>query len=607
MKNILAPKANMSSLTIRKTWIMATLFATFLYINTQMNHQDTEDLRKLKSPEKKHATQSTSGRGSSPDTVFRMCAVSTEVPLCSKIGVNIMKQGGNAMDAAIASTICVGIINSFSSGIGGGGFMLIRKPTEGKDVVDMVDFRETAPSDITVEYLQAKPDLTKVSGTSVAVPGEIKGLYIAHKRYGRLPWKELFTKNIEIANDFEASEQLCRRLKKLRTYIFADEGLRKTYTRGGNLVVPGQKIQRKNYARTLRKIAEDPESFYTGEIAEKIVKSVRSNGGVLNKQDLASYKAVHRKVLTGKYRDYIVYTTNLPTSGAFIIQALNVMENFDLPDIARVGRETRQYPHYHLLIEIFKFMAAKRGELADPDFLPGWEELVKEIISDKYAQSIVEKIDFNSVLAPEEYGRVLESTDDHGTTHLNVVDRDDMVVLVTSTVNLEFGAKFMDEETGIIFNNEVDDFYVPKVKNAFDLDKMGKNTIKPGKRPFSSAAPVIMMKHDEIIAIGAAGGTRIPTSIFSVIFHLILGRNLHDAIMESRIHNQLVPVYTYIESSLDKRIIKYLRSLGHNVAVSSQNSIFTSVQGIRVLKLESGERRIEAFSDKRKGGVSSGM
>lgn len=594
----------MSSLLISRTCAIATLFAAFLYIDTKMSHRDIDDLRSLKSPGKQHAVQSES---SSSDAVFRTCAVSTEVPLCSKIGVDIMKRGGNAMDAAVASTICVGIINSFSSGIGGGGFMLIRKPAEGGDVVDMVDFRETAPADITVEYLQAKADLTKVSGTSVAVPGEIKGLYMAHKKYGRLTWKELFTKNIEIASGFEASEQLCRRLKKLRTYIFADEGLRKTYTRGGSLVVPGQRVERRNYARTLETIAEDPESFYTGEIAEKIVRSVRSNGGVLKKQDLASYKAVHRKVLTGKYRDYTVYTTNLPTSGAFIIQALKVMENFDLPDIARVGRETKQYPHYHLLIEIFKFMAAKRGELADPDFLPRWEELVKEITSDRYAKSIVEKIDFNSVLAPEEYGRVLESTDDHGTTHLNVVDRDDMVVLVTSTVNLEFGAKFMDEETGIIFNNEVDDFYVPKVKNAFDLDKMGKNIISPGKRPFSSAAPVIMMKHNEIIAIGAAGGTRIPTSIFSVIFHLILGRSLQDAIMESRIHNQLVPAYTYIESSLDKRIIKYLRSLGHNVAVSSQNSIFTSVQGIRVLRLDNGERRIEAFSDRRKGGVSSGM
>lgn len=537
---------------------------------------------------------------------FKNCAVSTEVPMCSDLGVKIMKRGGNAMDAAIASGICVGIINSFSSGLGGGGFLLVRKPSDSGDIMEMIDFRETAPSNITIETLQEKADLTKVQGTSVGVPGEVKGFYLAHKRYGKLEWSQLFEENIRIANGFEASEQLCRRLKKLKKYIFADEGLRNTYTRNGKLIEIGQVVTRKNYAETLKKISKDPESFYRGDIAEKIVETVNRKGGFMSKKDLTSYKAVIREPLVGNYKDYRVFTTNLPTSGVFIIEALNIMEKFDIKEIAEVGNETMEYPHYHLLIEIFKFMAAKRGELADPDFLHGWKSVVNEIISEDYADSIVKKIDFNSILPIEEYGKVVESTEDHGTTHLNVVDEDEMVVSLTSTVNLEFGAKFMDEKTGIIFNDEIDDFYVPHVHNAFDLDKMSKNILEPGKRPFSSAAPVIMMKHDEIISIGAAGGTRIPTSIFSVIFHLALGKNLQQAIMASRIHDQLVPSYTYIEKDLPKEIIQYLKSLGHKITVSSQNSIFTSVQGIRIEKSQDGRKSIEAFSDRRKGGMSSG-
>ena len=547
-----------------------------------------------------------STNSSNTKTLFENCAVSTEVPMCSELGVEILKIGGNAMDSAIASAICVGIVNSFSSGIGGGGFILVKESKKKGGAVEMIDFRETAPRRLTNEYLENKINLTKVSGSAVGIPGEVRGFYMAHKKYGKLPWDILFEKNIEIAKGFPASEQLCRRLKKLETYIFADEGLRSVYTKNNRLLNIGDIVIRENYSKTLEKIAKDPESFYVGEIAQDIVKSVKLNGGVIELDDLINYKAISRQPLKGKYFDYTIYTTNLPTSGIFILLALNIMEKVDLIEIDRIGKETGEYPQYHLLIEIFKFMAAKRGELGDPDFLPNWKDLLEQIGSENFAQSIVEKIVFNKVLNFEEYGRKVEASNDHGTTHLNVIDDDEMTVLLTSTVNLEFGAKFMDEKTGIIFNDEIDDFYVPKVRNAFDLDDMSQNFIEPGKRPFSSAAPVIMMKHDEIIAIGAAGGTRIPTSIFSVIFHLILGRSISDAIMESRLHNQLVPKYTYIEYNLPKDIREYLQQLGHKIAVSSENSIFTSVQGIHVKKFANKKKRIEAFSDKRKGGLAAG-
>ncbi|KAF7683204.1 Glutathione hydrolase proenzyme 2 [Astathelohania contejeani] len=535
-------------------------------------------------------------------------AVSTEVPLCSSLGVDILRKGGNAMDAAVASSICVGIINSFSSGIGGGGFLLLRKPASknNREIVDSIDFREISPGMISKSQFSKGSDKTKRGGMSVGVPGEIRGLLYAHRKYGKLPWKQLFKENIKIAKKFKVSKQLAKRLKKLEIHILNDRGLREIYTRNGQLVKEGDYISRSNYAETLKKIAEDPESFYRGDIAEKIVSSIQENGGVLTLEDLQNYKPVWRKPLKGKYRDYTLYTTNLPSSGLFIIEAMNILERYDLKELEKVGRENGTFPHYHLLVEIYKFIAARRGEFADPDFIPNWKSLVAQITSKKYAEKIVEKIDFNHSLSDIEYGFKMPFTEDHGTTHLNVIDENEMSVLITSTVNLEFGSKFMDPKTGIIFNDEMDDFYVPEVQNAFDLGAMPSNILEPRKRPFSSASPVLLVKFNEILAVGAAGGTRIPTSIIAVMFHLILGKSLEEAIMESRIHHQLIPAFTYVENNFPHDIRNYLKRLGHKVEVSTQNSIFTSVQGIHLIKTKNGDKIIQAFSDSRKGGKSDG-
>jgi len=186
-----------------------------------------------------------------------------------------------------------------------------------------------------------------------------------------------------------------------------------------------------------------------------------------------------------------------------------------------------------------------------------------------------------------------------------VVDKEGNYVLITSTINLEFGAKFMDPKSGIIFNNEMDDFYVPSVKNAFDLAGMPKNIVQPGKRPFSSASPVILNGVGEVIAIGAAGGTRIPTTVIGIIFHLVLGKTLKESIHELRIHNQFFPGKTYVENGVCGCVKDYLGSVGHVVEESLVNSVFTSAQGIHVVEVD-GKRIIQAVSDERKGGASFG-
>ncbi|EJW03820.1 gamma-glutamyltransferase [Edhazardia aedis USNM 41457] len=585
------------------------------FINKKLQPENTEKEENPSNDNKPQTPICRSGmlvfpNGKITGTCFQHGAISTEVPLCSKIGSDIMKIGGNAVDAAVASTLCVGIINAFSSGIGGGGFLLIRIPQpNGEDIVDSFDFRETAPKKINSEMLQKSPEMTRKGGLAVGVPGEIRGLYEAHKKYGKLPWNKLFDEPIKIARNFEVSEQLSIRLKKMENFILSDPGLREIYSQNGKLVRTGDIIHRENLAKTLETLAFDPESFYSGVIADKMIESIKKEGGVMEKSDLMEYKALKRDILKSNFRGYELLTMSLPTSGLFVVEALNILEHFDLEELKKAGESVKpkpEYPHYQLLVEIFKFIGAGRGKMADPAFLPNWKSIVNEIVNTQTAEAIAKKIDFNHTLNDSEYNFEGIMPEDHGTTHINVIDSDEMTVSLTSTINLEFGAKFMCPNTGIIFNNEIDDFYVPNVKNAFDLAQMPKNVVEPGKRPFSSASPLILHKYNEMVVLGAAGGTRIPTSIITIIFHLLLGKSLEEAIDAPRIHNQFLPKVTYIEYNFQNDIEKYLSQRGHKLEISAQNNIFTSVQGIHMIKMPNGEKIIQAVSDKRKGGLSDG-
>lgn len=540
--------------------------------------------------------------------VYHEYATNTESALCSQVGARLLASGGNAVDAAVAATICIGIVNSFSSGIGGGGFLMVRvKGTGGEsDALDMYDFRETAPADISAAALGNDPESTRVGGLSVGVPGEVLGLYKAHAQYGRLPWKRLFKENIAIARGFPAKRILIKKLENNRQYIMKDKGLRAIFARDGELIKEGNIVRRKNYARTLEKISHDPMSFYNGAVADKIVAAVQKNGGVLTKADMAGYRVAKRDVLMGRYQDYTVYTTSLPTAGVLVLEALKILENVDFGELQRLRPEDALYALYHTLIEIFRFTAAKRGELGDPDFIKEPRRILSKLMSDENARRIYQKIKADDVLSIEDYEQKHAFCEDHGTTHLNVVDGDEMVVQVTSTINLEFGAKFMDPSTGIIFNNQIDDFYIPGVDGAYDLPPMHANEIERGKRPFSSAAPVLLVRNNGLIAIGAAGGTRIPTSIVGTLAYLFLGLGLDKAVAGCRVHDQLSPDVTYVEPTFPKGIWQRLRDIGHRLRVSETNSVFTSVQAIQLDVDENNRKNISAASDPRKHGASAG-
>lgn len=538
---------------------------------------------------------------------FSSFAVNTEAEIASKVGKRILLAGGNAIDAVISSAICIGIVNCFSSGIGGGGFMLIRKKEDGEDTFDMIDFREVAPSSIDQSMFLRNPESSKTTGLSVGVPGEIMGFYQAHKKYGKLPWKKLFEENIELAKGFPASKLLVQKLKKNIKYIQKDEGLRETFMKNGKLIQVGDIVTRHNYAKTLEMISNDPLSFYNGALSQKIVKFINRHQGIFDIKDMNNYEAKSRTVISDTFYDYRVYTTNLPTSGIFIIEALKVLERINIRGLKFFLNQENVFYLYHILIEIFKFTIASRGEFGDPDFLENWKHRVSVIISEAKAKQISRKLKLNTVLKRNDYGAKLSFKEDHGTTHLNVVDQDENIVLMTTTINLEFGSKLMDPDTGIIFNNQMDDFYIPGVDSAYELMEMPANIIDGGKRPFSSASPTIFIKDDEIIAIGAAGGIRIPSAIITILAYFMAGNPLDIAISSCRIHNQLFPTQTFIEPSLSENIIGGLQELGHEIKVSELNTSFTSVQAIQIKRDGSGKKTIYAISDSRKDGVSDGM
>lgn len=533
--------------------------------------------------------------------LFRSGAVTTESGIASEVGMRILQRGGNAVDAAIVTGICVGIVNSFSSGIGGGGIMLIRKPGE-DEIADMFDFRETAPRKLTSGILKENPGSTRRTGLSVAVPGEIRGLYDAHCEYGKLPWKELFEEPIKLARGFPATKLLVKRLNLFKEDIFRDAGLSEIYTRNNEIIKEGEIVVRENYAKTLEQIAVDPESFYKGEIAKSIVRAIKASNGVMDMKDMKNYRAIKRKVQTGSYKDYTVYAPDLPTSGISIIQALNILENFDLEDILSKDKRNNTFFFYHLMVEVSKFIYARRGEFADPSFVAGLDELRKEITSKECAHEIASKITMSGVLPVDMYGMKRPGNPTHGTTHVNVLDSEEMTVLLTTSVNLEFGAKYMDKETGIVLNNHIDDFYVEGVRNFYGLESVGVNTLEPLKRPFSSMAPVILSRDNETIAIGGVGGIKITSSVLFTLFGILSGKPLRECVSEPRLHHQFKPMTVFVESDFPDTIIQYLQDVGHRVEKAPSDRPDSAVFVIVLKKDMNGNKAIEAVSDPRKGG-----
>jgi gamma-glutamyltranspeptidase/glutathione hydrolase/leukotriene-C4 hydrolase len=525
-------------------------------------------------------------------------AVASENKRCSDIGVDVLKEGGNAVDAAIAATFCIGVVNMFSSGIGGGGFMTLRippRPGSSKSEVYSIDFRETAPALSNETMFVDNPVSALFGGLSVAVPGEVRGLQEAYQRWGSLPWKRLVDPSVALANGWEVDKELGRRLPWFSELMLNNPDWSAVFAPDGRLLKEGEIIRRTKLARTLSVIGEEgPDVFYKGPIADSIVRKVRATGGILSHEDMETYSVKVERALEGTYRGRKIYTTHAPTSGPVLLHMFNLVERYDFTE--------RNSLNAHRLVEAMKFGFAARTELCDPEFATSGTR-INEIPTKAFAAVVASNITDDRTHPPAYYNPVFDLREDHGTSHTSVVDKNGMAVAITSTVNFVFGSQVMDPETGVLLNDEMDDFSIPGIPNGFGLWPSPYNYPEPGKRPLSSTVPTIVEHPDGsfFVAIGGSGGSKIFPSVFQVLLNLDWGLDIREAIEFGRLHDQLYPLVTDADDIYPEEILDDLRQRGHNVSVLDVGRVAAVVQG--VLQTESS---IFAASDSRKNGIAAG-
>ncbi|KAM0248234.1 hypothetical protein ACHAP5_003616 [Fusarium lateritium] len=496
----------------------------------------------------------------------RRGAVASEAQECSYVGRDLLARGGNAVDAMIGTTFCVGVIGMYHSGIGGGGFMIVR---DKKGNYEAIDFRESAPAAAYEDMYQGNVNGSIYGGLSVGVPGEVRGFEYAHKKYGSLPWKTVLQGAIKVAHDgFIVNADMARFVEKTvkshYNFFVEDPSWAEDFSKNGQLIAEGDKMTRRRYARTLQAIAEHgADVFYTGPFAESMVKTIQDSNGTITLDDYKNYEAISREVLQTEYKGYNVYGISSPAGGAVSLNILNTMNGYTHQD---EDRNTT----LHIYIEAMKFAYGARLRLGDPDFVDGVPELEHEMLNLTTAEKIRKKIDPQNTQDLKKYDPDgIYSSDGHGTSHIVTADGDGMAVSLTTTVNLIFGSFLMDNLTGVILNNEMNDFSIPGVPNEFGFAPAEANFIRANKRPLSSCTPLIVSDKDNSLfaVIGAAGGSRIISATTQVAWRVLTSPSwsIKDAVREPRVHNQLLPNVLLVEKKFSQYDVPSLKERGHNI------------------------------------------
>lgn len=524
----------------------------------------------------------------------KLGAVSSESKICSEIGIGLLERGGNAADALVGTTLCVGVIGMQHSGIGGGGFMLVR---DSKGNYESIDFRETAPSAAFENMYQGNREGSIWSGLSVAVPGDIKGLEYLHNKYGALPWRAVCNPAVHVARyGFPVTEDLVRYMDAAMSYggKFLIDGPEWAidFAPNGTLLKLNETLTRKRYADTLEKIAENgAEVFYQGEMANFTIAAIQAANGTMTLDDLKDYALSVREPIAINYRGYKLTTTGAPSGGSVALSILKIIEGYDMSSPASLNLSI------HRLDEAMRFSYGAHSELGDPDFFDYMDEFEAKMLQPKRAADIRSRISDHHtqpVSAYDPKGYMIP--EGHGTSHIVAADKSGMTVTLTSTVNLLFGSQLVVPETGVILNNQMNDFSIPGVRNEFGYVPSPINYIRPRKRPLSSITPVVV-EHPNgtlYVSIGAAGGSRIITSTVQALWHVLdHGMTLPQALRAPRIHDQLLPDVTTVEVTMDNATAEGLKDKGHNITWVKLGS--SAVQGIRLL----GNGTFEAASEPR--------
>ncbi len=503
--------------------------------------------------------------------------------LATQSAQDVLKKGGNAIDAAVTAAFSLAVTQPRSGNIGGGGFMLIS--SEQKDAVVAVDYREKAPAGATVDMFldkegNADSQLSRYSHLAAGVPGTVAGLALALETYGTISLKEAMAPAIKLAEEgFVVTPRFSDGLKDKQEMLKKWDSSNKIfYKPDGSFYEPGELFVQKDLAATLKRIAEQgAQEFYAGKTAELLVAEMAKHGGLITMEDMKNYVPTMRKPVHGQYRGYDIYSMSPPSSGGVhIVQILNVLEGYP---IAEYGHNSAQT--IHLMAEAMKRAYADRSfYLGDEDFV---KVPLQGLVSKDYAAKIREGIDINkatpsSTIAPGK-PQPYESSE---TTHFSIVDKYGNAVSNTYTINFSYGSGIVVDGAGFLLNNEMDDFSAkPGVPNAYGLIGGEANKVEPNKRMLSSMSPTIVKQHGKnFLVTGSPGGSRIITTTLQVIMNVIdHGLNIQSAVAAPRFHHQWLPDELRIEEGISVDTIKILQEKGHEV---QQKSAMGAIQSIMV-------------------------
>ena len=514
--------------------------------------------------------------------------VSSQEALASQIGVEILKQGGNAVDAAVAVAYALAVTLPRAGNIGGGGFMLVHLAEQNKTIA--IDYRETAPAkahkDIFLdEQGNAVDKLSREHGLAVGVPGTVMGMELALKQYGTMKMAQVIKPAIKLAKDgIVVTSDLSNSLAGLKSRITQwPSSAEIFYHADGSNYQVNELLKQPELAQSLSLIAQKgSKGFYQGETAKKIVSAVQNAGGIMSLTDLANYKVIEREPVRGNYRGYEVVSMPPPSSGGIhIIEMLNVLEQFP---IDKLGHNTANT--LHLMAETMKYAYADRSEyLGDPDFV---NVPVKQLTSKEYAKEIASKIAINKTTPSSEIrpGNLAPYESDQ-TTHFSVIDKWGNAVANTYTLNFSYGSGLVAKGTGILLNNEMDDFSAkPGTPNGYGLIGGDANAVEGNKRPLSSMSPTMVMKDGKpFIVTGSPGGSRIINITLQMIMNVIdHNLNIAEATAAARMHHQWLPDFIWVEHTLNRDTISLLEAKGHKVkvqeSIGSTQSIMMTEQGL---------------------------
>jgi gamma-glutamyltranspeptidase/glutathione hydrolase len=545
-------------------------------------------------------------------------------PEASRTGVAILKAGGNAVDAAVAVGFALAVVHPQAGNLGGGGFLLLRM-ADGSE--HFLDFREKAPAAATANmFLNPQgdpiPHASWIGYTAIGVPGSVAGMTYAQQKWGRLPLSQLIAPAVKLAREgFVLSRQDARELRDPDLAKFADS--HRIFQRNGHYYRPGEIFRQPELARTLERIAADPEAFYRGAMAKELAAAIQKGGGLVRQEDLAAYQVKERPPVHGTYRGYEILGAPPPSSGGVaLIEVLNILEGFPL---SRYGSSSAQA--IHLVTEAFRRAFFDRAEfLADPDFA---RVPVAQLIDSRYGSAwreglnpgrasrsadlrrpaVFHQLETYAALHPvSAVGREPENT-----THFSVADAEGNAAAVTTTLNDTFGSRVTAGSLGFLLNNEMDDFSAkPGSPNAYGLIQSPANSIAPHKRPLSSMSPTIVLrpaspevpgsrKKELFLVLGSPGGPRIISAVANILIGVIdYGLDIQQAVDAPRFHHQWMPDKLVFERGFPPATVKRLRGMGHGIQMAGRWSDGECI----MIDPQTGDRL--GASDRRRNGKALG-